>query len=146
MTKFKIEQAMSLSAIRNVLAAELPEYDVTVKHTFVEYVEVKYSSFVGVWIRMKKNQVWIFGVVPSAIARFAFGPALIPSTIPGKDARGQAWTGVLHRSEHGDQRVSSWRHLREAREDCVGLPPRPARSSVLVGTMAAWREQCDELH
>ena len=78
MTKFKFDQAMSLPDIRTFLATELPEYDVTVKNSLVEYVEVKSSSFVGVWIRIKKNQVLIFGGIPSAMARAAFGPMWIP--------------------------------------------------------------------
>ena len=72
----KSQKKLSIETILAMLKDEFPEYDVKSRNSLAagEYVQVRKSAFIGVWVRIKKksNTLVVVSCVPSDWARALF--------------------------------------------------------------------------
>jgi len=92
--KLNLTEEMSFEKMTEVLKKELPQYEVSLKKnplTKWQYVEVKKSGAVGVWVRTfpKKNEAWLIKAMPSALVRGLFGGLILILFVMGAQGRVQ---------------------------------------------------------
>lgn len=80
--KFVLNPAITYDSLEQTLREKLPNYTIKkLKNPIArfDYVEVKKSGTVGIWIRImdKKNQVRLINCMPSAFARAMLGALFI---------------------------------------------------------------------
>ena len=83
---------MTFDNMKAALAEELPQYEVELKKNPLlgfEYVQVKKSGFVGVWVRVfdKKNEVRLINGMPAWWARALLGGLLVIAFVWGSMQR-----------------------------------------------------------
>jgi len=91
---------MTFEAMKDTLAAALPQYEVKVlKNPLAkfEYVEVKKSGTVGVWIRVfdKKGRVQLTNAIPSTAARAFLGGLLLIAFTYGAQSKVRKEAGAV---------------------------------------------------
>ncbi|CAN5908078.1 hypothetical protein BH11BAC7_BH11BAC7_19240 [soil metagenome] len=100
--KHIVRTPTSINAIADALRRELPQYEVEIKQNSLlgfEYVEVRKSSYSGVWVRLKNDKITWNGVVPSAAARvFLGGLILLIATYKSRKQVSTATGEVLMRN------------------------------------------------
>jgi hypothetical protein len=74
----QLNDSMNFPAMLKVLQEKLPQYKIEMKKNPVarfEYLQVRKSAYVGVWIRImsKQNKVMLIKTIPSTMHRALFG-------------------------------------------------------------------------
>ena len=90
--KLKLHPDMTLEAMTATLQKECPQYETALlKNPLLgfQYIEVKKSGFVGVWIRSfdKKGHITLIKAIPSAMARGFLGGLLLILIVNGAQGR-----------------------------------------------------------
>ena len=90
--KLELTPEITIEAMYETLKAEFPQYVVSSKKNPIakfEYVEVRKSGTVGVWVRIldKKNEVHVVNCIPSAGARALFGGLLVLAFVWGAQSK-----------------------------------------------------------
>ncbi len=88
----QLNDAITFETMTRVLTEKFPAYKIELKKNPIarfEYVQVRKSAYVGVWIRTfpKKNRVMLIKTIPSIWARALFGgliAILLASSAQGK--------------------------------------------------------------
>ena len=80
--KIKFTPEMTFEAMAEAIKTELPQYETTIKKNPLmgfQYIEVKKSGTVGVWIRVfeKKGRINLMNAIPSNTVRALFGGLLL---------------------------------------------------------------------
>ena len=78
--KIQPSSPVTIQELEKLLDSELPHYKIDYKKAVLgkDYVQVSKSSFVGAWVRVKKdNSVVIDGVIPSVWVRGLLGGLLV---------------------------------------------------------------------
>ena len=88
--KLQLNPGITFEALEHNLTQKLPQYTIKkLKNPIArfEYIEVKKSGTVGVWIRIieKKQQVLLINCMPSAFARAMLGLIFILFFIGGQN-------------------------------------------------------------
>ena len=90
--KLKLHPEMTFDSMVQTLQNELPQYQTSLlKNPLLgfQYIEVKKSGFVGVWIRSfeKKGNITLMKAIPSALARGFLGGLLLILIVNGAQGR-----------------------------------------------------------
>ena len=79
--KLELTPEMTFEKMTEVLKEEFPQYKVRLlKNPLMrfQFIEVKKSGFVGVWVRvMKEKEVWLIKAIPSGLVRGLLGGLLL---------------------------------------------------------------------
>ncbi len=91
---------MTFEAMAETIKAELPQYETSIKKNPLmgfQYIEVKKSGTVGVWIRVfeKKNRVNLMNAIPSNMARAFFGGLLLILFVSAAQTKVRKETGAV---------------------------------------------------
>ena len=81
------KKGASMEEMFEDVKGRFPQYTITLKRNrFLgfSYIEVKKSSLIGSWIRMKNNKVSTVGCIPSLFVRIMFGGLILIAFINGK--------------------------------------------------------------
>ena len=106
--KIKHTPEMTFEGMAQVIKTELPQYTTTLKKNPLmrfQYIEVKKSGTVGVWIRVfdKKGKVQLMNAMPSTAARAFLGGVLILMFVWGAQSKVRKETGALLIEKFGTQ-------------------------------------------
>ena len=86
--RFQIISNVSIEQLFEDIKSQFPEYKATLKKNPLlrfQYIELRKSATVGVWIRIRNNNnFWIAGAIPSPVIRALFGGLILYVFIVGK--------------------------------------------------------------
>src|SRR5258705_11701802 len=72
----ELNDSINFQSMMKVLTEKFPNYTIVLKKNLIaEYIQVRKSTYVGLWIRIfpKKNRVMLIKTIPSTWARAFFG-------------------------------------------------------------------------
>jgi hypothetical protein len=97
---------MTFEAMQDAVRSELPEYTTEIKKNPLlgfQYLEVKKSGTVGVWVRVfeKKGRVQLMNAIPSFWARLLFGGLLLIAFTYGAQTKVRKATGAVFIDKFG---------------------------------------------
>ena len=78
---------VSIEDMFETIKSGFPQYTVTLKKNSIlrfRYIEVRKSSTIGSWIRLKDNKITVVGGIPSFFIRMMFGGLILIAFISGK--------------------------------------------------------------
>ncbi|MDX2360139.1 MAG: hypothetical protein QNK23_05000 [Crocinitomicaceae bacterium] len=106
--KIKHTEEMTFEAMRDALRSELP-YPVEIKKNPMgfQYLEVKKSGTVGVWIRVfeKKGRVQLMNAIPSFMARLMLGGLLLIAFTHSAQSKVRKESGAILINKFGTQEM-----------------------------------------
>ncbi len=75
----ELNDSINFQSMMKVLTEKFPNYTIVLKKNLIaEYIQVRKSTYVGLWIRIfpKKNRVMLIKIIPSTMARALLGGLL----------------------------------------------------------------------
>ena len=75
----ELNDSINLQSMMKALTEKFPNYTIVLKKDLIaEYIQVRKSTYVGLWIRIfpKKNRVVLTKIIPSTMARALLGGLL----------------------------------------------------------------------
>lgn len=90
--KLVLKPEINFDSLQATLKEKFPQYQVTKKKNPItkwEYVEVRKSAGVGVWVRIfpNKNEFWLIKCIPSTAMRALFGGLLFLAFVVGAQGK-----------------------------------------------------------